>query len=394
MREYETKAEDAPRIREIWEACFNDTKAFGDWFFAHRYAPGQTLAFRENGVILSNVQMIPYRVRIRGRETDSWFIVGAATMPEARNRGHMAALLQASFARMREAGVTVSHLYPFQYDFYRKYGYDVCSERLLTRLSPSDILESQGMREAASWPAQAEQIDSRADAGTLKDCYEAFTKDLDGYVVRDAKSFELRLEEHALESGGGLAIRRGGKLLAYALYALQDRKLACPETVYAEPPALYALVWHLARRFPDMETIEFSTPVSDTLRHLLKDGRARSFIEPFDMLRIIDLQALLQSLRYPPDAKGEWTFEIQDEHAPWNDGRFRIRVEEGRARVDRTAAPAAFGLGIGPMAQIVCGLVAPSAMARARRLETSDFTQIMQFDKVFPAITPYIFEMY
>ena len=394
MREYETGAEDAPRIREIWEECFNDTKAFGDWFFTHRYSPAQTLAIRENGEILSNLQMIPYRVRLRGRETASWFIVGAATMPEARNKGHMASLLQAAFARMREAGVAVSHLYPFQYDFYRKFGYEVCSERLLTRVSPSDILESGGMREAAAWPAQVTEIEAPADIGALKDCYDAFMRGLDGGVVRDARSFDLRLMEHALETGGGLAARRGGEVRAYALYALQDKKVACPETVYTHPLDLCALLWHLAHRFSDRETIEFSAPVSDTLRLLLKDGRARSFIEPFDMMRIVDLQALLQALHYPPGVRGEWVVEIEDPHAPWNEGRFRLRVDEGRARVERSASPAGFRLDIGAMAQIVCGLVPPGAMARVRRLRYGEYSQLLQFEKAFPALTPYIFEMY
>ena len=39
MNDYTTIAADTPRIREIWEACFDDTKEFGDWFFTYRYSP-------------------------------------------------------------------------------------------------------------------------------------------------------------------------------------------------------------------------------------------------------------------------------------------------------------------------------------------------------------------
>ncbi|MGI5907092.1 MAG: GNAT family N-acetyltransferase [Christensenellales bacterium] len=394
MSEYETTEKDAKRIREIWEACFDDTKAFGDWFFTHRYTPAQTLAFRENGEILSNLQMIPYRVRLRGRELASWFIVGAATLPEARNRGHMAALLKASFARMREAGVTLSHLYPFQYDFYRRFGYEVCSERLLARLSPSDILGSRVMREAAGWPVHVTEIEAQADLDALKGCYDAFAGELDGWVVRDGRSFELRLMEHALENGGGLAVRRNGEIRAYALYALQEKKVVCPETVYVHPLDLYALIWHLARRFSQMETIEFATPVSDTLRYRLKDGRARFFIEPFDMMRIVDLKALLEALCFPQGVKGAWVVEIRDPHAPWNDGRFLVRVDEGRASVESTDSPACFTLSIDAMAQIVCGLVPPLSMARCRRLRYGEYSRLLQFEEAFPASVPYIFEMY
>lgn len=394
MSKFATGGHDTPRIREIWEACFDDTKAFGDWFFTHRYNPAQTLSIRENGEILSNLQMIPYRVRLRGKEMESWFIVGAATMPKARRKGHMAALLEESFKRMRLSDVSVSHLYPFQYDFYRRYGYDICSERLLQRFSPRDILESAGLIECAKRAAKVREIDYRADAGALRNCYQTCMQAVDGYVVRDTQSFELRLMEHALETGGGLAAIRDGKICAYTLFAVQEKKVVCPETVYAHTADLTALLRVLAERFSDMETIEFSTPVSDRVRHLLKDGRARVFIEPFAMLRIIDFAALAQSLEYPVTICGQWVIEIRDPHAPWNEGCWRFEISRGGARVSRTDAAADFSCGIGAVAQIICGLVTAEEAAECGRLQHKDFDQLLQFNKAFPAITPYIFEMY
>ncbi|MFZ5975985.1 MAG: GNAT family N-acetyltransferase [Bacillota bacterium] len=392
MREFATAAADTPRIREIWEACFDDTKAFGDWFFTHRYSPEQTLSYRENGEILSNLQMVPYRVCLRGKEIESWFIVGAATLPQARKKGHMAALLEASFKEMHEAGVPVSHLYPFQYDFYRRYGYDICSERLLQRFSPADILGSVGLQEASHWPAEVREIDNNTDVEALERCYQACMQHVDGYVVRNTRGFELRLMEHALENGGGLAAVRNGEICAYTLFARQEKKVACAETVYAHPLDLAALLGALGRRFKGMGTIEFSTPVSDTARYFLKDGRARAFIEPFDMLRIIDFAGLMETFEYPID--GQWAIGIQDAHAPWNEGCWKVEISNGRAHVERTDAAADFSCGIGAMAQIMCGLVTAKTMARCGRLQYNDFNQLLQFSEALPALIPYIFEMY
>ena len=200
--------------------------------------------------------------------------------------------------------------------------------------------------------------------------------------------------EHALENGGGLAAWRNGELCAYTLYAVQEKKVICPETVFAHPLDLLALLRALASRFDGAETIEFSTPVTDTVRYMLKDGRARAYIEPFDMFRIVDFAALLQTFKYPVTINGEWVIEIQDAQAPWNAGRWRIQVYEGRAKVSRTDATADFSCGIGDMVPILSGLVLPETMARCRRLYYRDHSKLVQFGAVFPALTAYLFEMY
>ncbi len=394
MSDYITTKDDNPRIREIWDVCFDDTKEFSDWFFDNRYCEKQTLSLRENGKIVSNLQMIPYKINLRGAILDSWFIVGAATLPEARKKGYMATLLLESYRVMRDAGVTLSHLYPFQYDFYRQYGYDICSKRLLQRLSPSDILKSQGVNQTLENSKPVMTIKNNADASDLLGCYNDCLSKYDGYVKRDIHSMQRRLNEHKIEGGHGLIVMNGDKVCAYMLYAISEKKIISAEVVYNNQLDIIAMLVELAKRFIDYDTIEFSTPVEDEVTSFLKDGRQRAFLEPFDMLRIIDVCRLLESLSYDRSLSGEIVLCIQDDCAKWNDGNFAIALQNGKACVEKTKKDYDVKMGVSELMQVITSMIDSRRLKDANRASFKQNYDNLQLDQVFPAIKSYIYEMY
>jgi predicted acetyltransferase len=53
------------------------------------------------------------------------------------------------------------------------------------------------------------------------------------------------------------------------------------------------------------------------------------------MVRIVDVPAAFEARGYPPGARVDVGFEVEDKDCPWNSGRWRLTVEDGRASVDK-----------------------------------------------------------
>ena len=135
---------DTERIRALWEVCFPDEGGFNDWFFAHYFDPARTLLSCEGDMLCAMVQMLPYQLTENGRQAEITYIYGACTDPAHRRQGHMARLLEHSFALDRQAGRAASALIPAEpwlFDFYRPFGYEPffrIGKRTLTREGEGD----------------------------------------------------------------------------------------------------------------------------------------------------------------------------------------------------------------------------------------------------------------
>ena len=117
------RKKDYKAIYNMWKACFHDTDAYMDMYFSKLYRPENTLVLEEGGTVASSLQMLPYNVRYNGKTLPACYISGAATLPSYRMRGFMAKLLYASFEIMKERGIKLSTLIPFNFSFYEKFGY-------------------------------------------------------------------------------------------------------------------------------------------------------------------------------------------------------------------------------------------------------------------------------
>lgn len=113
-------------VIELWRLCFEDTEEFIRFYFDRKYKDENTLVYRENGRLLSCLQMLPYPMTFAGTEIRASYISGACTHPSIRGKGAMKQLLAEAFGKMLSSGVGVSVLIPQEswlFDYYRKSGY-------------------------------------------------------------------------------------------------------------------------------------------------------------------------------------------------------------------------------------------------------------------------------
>ncbi len=121
------KASDLPQIRNVWNICFPEDISFGGWFFENVWKADNTLLCFEGDTLAAMLQMLPTELVNGENKCKATYIYGAATTPEFRRRGLMAALLEASFSEDRKNGRPLSVLIPQEewlFDFYRKFSYE------------------------------------------------------------------------------------------------------------------------------------------------------------------------------------------------------------------------------------------------------------------------------
>ena len=117
---------DKKQIIDLWQTCFHDSKAFVELYFDKVYRERNTLAYEEDGKVVSALQMLPYSMTYGGKEISVAYISGASTYPAAQGKGLMQKLMGQAFEEMKRRKILVSVLIPAEewlFRFYHKTGY-------------------------------------------------------------------------------------------------------------------------------------------------------------------------------------------------------------------------------------------------------------------------------
>ncbi len=82
------------------------------------------------------------------------------------------------------------------------------------------------------------------------------------------------------------------------------------------------------------------------------------------MFRLVDAPAALAARGWPERVTGAVDLELHDAAAPWNAGRFRLELADGKARVT-PGGSGTVALGPGGLAALFAGALTPPLARRA-----------------------------
>lgn len=122
VRYLKTREKDA--CRSLWEEAFpEDSREFGDYYFAEKMKDNRVLVLEEEGRTVSMLHQNPYRIRVREQVWRSDYIVGVATAKDRRHRGYMRQLLNRMMKEMWEEQMPFCFLMPADEAIYRPFGF-------------------------------------------------------------------------------------------------------------------------------------------------------------------------------------------------------------------------------------------------------------------------------
>ena len=303
---------DTEQAKALWKSAFGDSDEFIDTYFENKILPGNSLGLFDN-TLKSVVHMIPYNIRVQGRNLQSAYIAGAATAQDRRKKGLMKLLLHESLTLMRSRGILVTHLYPFLHSFYEQFGWATYT-----------YVEKQ----TVSKGAKAQSVEQTKDINLMHTLYHNMMRSCDGYVIRTEKEWKWRTDELYADDGNTYVLYEDGEPVCYMMCFEEDSRVEIMESVYKHPRYARQLAQHLAVKAESVEYYLMSRDQSSAAHGMARIVDARRVLEEFGAAELLE------------------KVSVQDDFAQWNNiGGGSTRLDIGELT---RAVHMGFGRALGP----------------------------------------------
>lgn len=328
MQVRKAKETDERDLKALWAYCFEKPgDPFFDWYFRRLYEPGKVLVGETGGQIACALHRRPYEVYVRGEDFSTDYIVGVATHPAARGRGHAAELLRGEFHIAAGEDKPFVLLMPSAASYYLPLGFSFAVHQWERKASP----ETLGL--LGKKPEQARTVNDPLDWQDLAAVYDAYTKDRNLYAFRDGSSWEQHLEGQLQEGYIAVVYDEKGPS-GYLFYSIEDRCLTVSEMAFARESGRKGLYAYMAGHRGSVSQCVWYEPLDDDSYRTWNDGAEHTYIQnrtfPYMMVRLTDPVAAFDGLPCDEDLKGEIAFQLADSFLPENSGMYVLRAEEGK----------------------------------------------------------------
>ena len=297
--------------------------------------------------------------------------------PDHRRRGVLTAMLGDHLQRVHDTpGTFVSALHASEPAIYGRYGYGLATLEHPITLSRGTTLTAPGLEEEAG--SVTTRMADVADPDSARRMHEVHRRYADGGAVVGAPEYYARLCQsfpewlRDKEPWRLLVARRAGEDVGFAMFRREQKwESARPQgtlevfLLVGEPATKLALL----RRLVDFDLVgrvRLRTGSTEDPALAWAGGpRSTAGVETYDSLwvRLVDLPEALAARGW--NAECDVVVEVADRHAPWNEGRWRIRATGGTATVERTDADADLRLPVEALGSAYLGGGNLVALARA-----------------------------
>jgi predicted acetyltransferase len=292
-------------------------------------------------------------------------IGGVACLPASRGKGYVGAGLKYTLERMRDKGQIISVLYPFAYDYYRRYGWEWTGERRDYQV-PTAVLKA----DPATEQVRAARPDDR---NSIIACYTRYAQGYRGMTQRNAKLWNSILDDGKDRFTYTYLYEQYGTVEGYLTYRGGRREeTQLREFICLTPRAMRGLLGLLRRHDMQVDKFTWAVPGDDLLWSHLMHDKVETNISPFAQSRVVDVPAALQAWHPSLDTGGQLTFALQDVTAPWNTGTWHVEFGAGIVAVKPTHKSPQVSLDIQAFTQGYFGTPTLDLLRRAERLTVHD----------------------
>ena len=251
-----------------------------------------------------------------------------ATLPMYRRQGCVRALFNAVFQNMKEKGEVFSYLYPFSYDYYRKFGYEQIAEKYILTFPMQALFCIPANTDGAL-------LDDGANFCDVVRIYNEYTQNLQAAFERTPAMWDkkLTLDPYSADIHTYLWHNEKGENKAYATLRLEGTLLNVLDMAYCGSVGLRGILGFLRQFYGRALNVRFANVTRESpLRYMIKEfSNSQGTLSSWAMARVVDVKKALELALYPQDS-GSFSVKVED-FLPWNNKIFQVEYFHGKCQI-------------------------------------------------------------
>jgi len=357
---FECEMDNTNTEEKDYEETTSDPKSRDDKYLGERWAAYQD----DNQTMMSYFVAKPYPILFDQQHCTMIGIGGVSTLPQYRRMGGIRGCFEAALPAMYENGVAFSYLYPFSTAYYRKFGYEMCCERLRYQIKLSAIRPFSVAGNCFLVDQEHLMLED------IKQVYEVWQNKYNLMVENEDFEYAWVLSSNPAKDQRFTYVYKSesgvpkGFMTFFKENDTNERNLKCSRFFFTDIEGFQGLMNLLYTCASDHLYVIFELPTDQVITPLIPEwsmgaGKCEKLF--CGMVRVVDVAQVLRMAKYRGD--GTLVIQIDDAFIPQNNKSFCVNFRDNAARsVDITDAPADISLGIGDFSRLIVGVCDISAL--------------------------------
>lgn len=314
-------------------------------------------AFYE-GVLYAAIEIIPFDVYMNGKICRMYGIGGVISDPECPEKGAVKLLFKKGFEMMRERGIYISHLYPFEINYYRQYGYDVSCDYAVWDIPVEAVMNFKNGELKAFDNSEKMKQD-------IKNIYNQFASDRNMAIKRNDKQWESFFESHRAYTSNWFSYIHytDGVADGYMCYTTKENgdrpmKLVTNKFWFTSFEGVRGLLSYFLTQKSYADKAVITLPTDVDLSAVIDScggwGKRNASKTVYDngTSKVADVESMLKNTQYK--GEGKVTIKIKDDiYCPWNNDCFTL--EFGRENIITRGGKADIEMDINAFTSLILG---------------------------------------
>lgn len=318
-------------IADLWDYCFEKKEEFFHQWYFNEYCLKQNqivAGFDDEGRLANMVHLNPYRLSIRGKQTETMYLVGVATESVFRGRRLTRGLLELTLAILRAKGINSVLLMPEHAGVYLPYQFAFTYFRHRYNMPLSEL--------NAPVPEDALRLE-RVNIGECKavfaDLYSRQMLAKHAFVCRGEREWNNFLTVFSQEKGEAVIAYLGNNPLGYMFYQRTGVAFRVHELIYLEHEVKWSFLHYAKQHVAQCQNFEWLAGEGDLSHLQFTNQKYAGCLQPFAMSRVINVAGVLADLKADGDLRGSFVLLVTDKLLKANNSLLSLNVENGVVEV-------------------------------------------------------------